>query len=50
LTENTYATAENVGGGNKELKKAAERKSTARMLFYGTTAFCLTLVVWDLLI
>ncbi|KAF2803204.1 snare protein syntaxin-like protein 18/UFE1 [Mytilinidion resinicola] len=50
LIDNTYQTAENVGGGNKELKKAAERKSTARMLFYGTSAFCLTLVVWDLLI
>jgi syntaxin 18 len=43
-------TTENVGTGNKELKRATERKSTARMLFYGTSMFCLTLVLMDLFI
>ncbi|KAF2201546.1 hypothetical protein GQ43DRAFT_463085 [Delitschia confertaspora ATCC 74209] len=50
LVEDSYLTTENVGGGNRELKRATERKSTARMVFYGTTAFCLTLVLWDLVI
>ncbi|KAF2731666.1 hypothetical protein EJ04DRAFT_442587 [Polyplosphaeria fusca] len=50
LTEDSHMASENVGGGNKELKRATERKSTARMLFYGTSAFCLTLVLWDLFI
>lgn len=31
LVEDSYLTAENVGGGNKELKRASERKSTARI-------------------
>ncbi|KAJ9669761.1 hypothetical protein H2201_000146 [Coniosporium apollinis] len=50
LVQDSFSTAENVGSGNKELKRASERKSTARMVFYGTCAFCFTLVVWDLLI
>ena len=43
-------TSENVGGGNKQLKKAAERKSTAKYVFYGSCAFSALLVVYDLLI
>lgn len=50
LAEDSHLTTENVGSGNKELKKATERKSTARMVFYGTSMFCLTLVLWDLFI
>lgn len=50
LVEDSHLTAENVGSGNKELKRATERKSTARMVFYGTSVFCLTLVLWDLFI
>lgn len=50
LVEDSYLTTENVGSGNKELKRATERSSTARMIFYGTSAFCLTLVLWDLFI
>lgn len=41
-------TAENVGGGNKQLKKAAERKSTARLVFWATCGLCSFLVAWDL--
>jgi len=48
LTQDSYMTTENVGRGNKELKKASERPSTARMLFHATGAFCAFLVVWDL--
>ena len=50
LVEDSYLTTENVGTGNKELKRATERRSTARMIFYGTSAFCLTLVLWDLFV
>ncbi|KAH7121171.1 hypothetical protein B0J11DRAFT_533605 [Dendryphion nanum] len=50
LVEDSFSTVDNVGSGNKELKKATERKSTARMIFYGTVVFCSTLVLWDLFI
>ncbi|KAF2261539.1 snare protein syntaxin-like protein 18/UFE1 [Lojkania enalia] len=50
LVEDSYLTTENVGSGNRELKRATERKSTAQMLFYGTSMFCLALVLWDLFI
>ena len=49
LIQDSYLTTENVGRGNKELKRASERASTARMLFHGTCAFCTFLVVWDLI-
>ncbi|KAI9799348.1 MAG: hypothetical protein M1833_004047 [Piccolia ochrophora] len=50
LTGDTFLTTENIGGGNKQLKRAAERKSTAKYVFYGSCAFSLFLVVYDLLI
>ncbi len=50
LVEDTYSTSENVGSGNKELKKALERRSTAQMVFWSTCVFCTTLVLWDLFI
>ena len=48
LVQNSYLTKENVGSGNKELKRASERKSTAQMAFYFTVALCGFLVTWDL--
>ncbi|KAF2242917.1 syntaxin [Trematosphaeria pertusa] len=50
LVVDSFSTAENVGTGNKELKKATERKSTAQMVFWSTCVFCATLVLWDLFI
>ncbi|KAF2746345.1 hypothetical protein M011DRAFT_404725 [Sporormia fimetaria CBS 119925] len=50
LVEDSHLTAENVGSGNRELQRATERRSTAQMVFYGTSAFCLTLILWDLFI
>lgn len=50
LVQDTELTTDNIGSGNKELKRATERRSTAQMVFYGTSAFCLTLVLWDLFI
>jgi len=40
---------DDIGSGNKELKKASERKSTAKAVFYGTTGLCVFLVAWDLI-
>ncbi|KAK7542955.1 snare protein syntaxin-like protein 18/UFE1 [Phyllosticta citricarpa] len=47
LVQDSHLTAENVTSGNKELKRAAERRSVAQMVFYATCALCTTLVVWD---
>lgn len=48
LVQDSLSTSENVGGGNKQLKKAVERKSTARMVFWATVGLCGVLVGWDL--
>ena len=48
LVTDSFNTTENVGGGNKELKRATERKRTARMVFWATCGLCSFLVVWDL--
>ncbi|KAJ9630555.1 hypothetical protein H2203_001078 [Taxawa tesnikishii (nom. ined.)] len=49
LVQDSYLTTENVDKGNKQLRKASERTSTARLLFYSTCGFCTFLVVWDLI-
>jgi len=50
LVEDSFSTTENVDSGNRELRRATERRSTAQIVFYGTSVFCLTLVLWDLFI
>lgn len=50
LVADSFSTTENVGGGNKQLKKAAERKSTAKYVFYASCGLSMFLVVWDLVI
>lgn len=50
LVVDSEFTAENVGGGNKQLKQATQRKSTAKYVFYASCGLSLTLVIWDLLI
>lgn len=51
LVADAERTEENVGGGNKELKKASQRKfSQARLTFYAASALCTFLVIWDLII
>ena len=50
LVADSFQTTENVGGGNKELKRATERKSTAKYVFYSSCAFSLVLVIWDFLV
>lgn len=48
LVQDSYLTTENLGKGNKELKRASERRSTAQAVFFSTVALCSFLVVWDL--
>lgn len=50
LVADSTLTTENVGGGNKQLKKATERESTAKWVFYGSCGLCTVLVLWDLII
>lgn len=49
MVQDSYLTTENLDRGNKELKKASERKSTARMVCYASAGFCTFLVAWDLI-
>ncbi|KAL6717102.1 hypothetical protein ACLMJK_005017 [Lecanora helva] len=49
LVSDSLSTTENVGGGNKELKRATERKSTARMVFWASCGLCGFLITWDLI-
>ncbi|KAJ5938659.1 SNARE-complex protein Syntaxin-18 N-terminal [Penicillium verhagenii] len=48
LVSDADTTNTNVGRGNKELKRASERRSTAQAVFWGTVGLCTWLVVWDL--
>ncbi|KAL8861314.1 MAG: hypothetical protein Q9178_002186 [Gyalolechia marmorata] len=48
MVADSLNTTENVGSGNKELKRATERKSTARMVFFATCGLCTFLIAWDL--
>lgn len=50
LVQDSYLTTENLGKGNKELKRASERRSTAQALFWSSAAFCSFLIVWDLFV
>ncbi|KAL1979230.1 hypothetical protein VTN96DRAFT_6423 [Rasamsonia emersonii] len=47
LVTDAATTSENVSRGNKELKRATERRSTAQLVFWGTVGLCTWLVVWD---
>ncbi|KAJ5194061.1 hypothetical protein N7472_006527 [Penicillium cf. griseofulvum] len=48
LVSDVDMTQTNVGQGNRELKRATERRSTAQAVFWGTVGLCTWLVVWDL--
>ncbi|OJJ46597.1 hypothetical protein ASPZODRAFT_66568, partial [Penicilliopsis zonata CBS 506.65] len=49
LVADASTTQTNLGHGNRELKRAAERRSTAQLVFWGTLGLCSWLVVWDLI-
>ncbi|TPR09849.1 SnoaL-like domain family protein [Aspergillus niger] len=50
LVTDASNTEANIGQGNKELKRATERRSTAQVVFWGTVGLCTWLVVWDLVL
>ncbi|PNY28400.1 Syntaxin-18 [Tolypocladium capitatum] len=50
LVTDSLSTTENVGGGNKQLKQAAQRPSAARYTFFAAGGLCAFLVIWDLVI
>lgn len=50
LVADSFKTTENVGGGNQQLKKAAQRVSPARYTFFAASGLCAFLIIWDLLI
>ncbi|KHN98092.1 syntaxin [Metarhizium album ARSEF 1941] len=50
LVTNSLSTADNIGGGNKQLEKATKRPSTARYTFFAASGLCAFLVLWDLII
>lgn len=50
LVTDSFSTTENVGGGNKQLKQAAQRPSAARYTFFAASGLCAFLVIWDLVI
>ena len=47
MVQDSYLTTENLGKGNKELKRASERRSTAQAVFWSTVGFCGFLIAWD---
>jgi syntaxin 18 len=47
LVQDSYSTTEDVGKGNKELKRASERISWAPYVFYATAAGCSFFIFWD---
>ncbi|KAI9375338.1 hypothetical protein BJX61DRAFT_531658 [Aspergillus egyptiacus] len=49
LVTDVSNTEANIGRGNKELKRATERRSAAQAVFWGTVGLCTWLVVWDLI-
>ncbi|KAJ5881930.1 uncharacterized protein N7529_000602 [Penicillium soppii] len=49
LVSDVDTTQTNVGQGNRELKRATERRSTAQAVFWGTVGLCTWLVAWDLI-
>jgi hypothetical protein len=49
LVTDVSNTDENLRNGNKELKRAGERSSTAKTFFYSSAILCGVLIVWDLI-
>ncbi|KAK1971002.1 snare-complex protein syntaxin-18 [Colletotrichum sublineola] len=50
LVADSENITEDVGGGNKQLKKAAQRPSAARYTFFASAGLCAFLILWDLII
>ncbi|QUC20192.1 uncharacterized protein UV8b_04433 [Ustilaginoidea virens] len=50
LVSDSLSATDNIGGGNKELKKATQRPSAARYTFFAASGLCAFLVIWDLIV
>ncbi|KAL2113176.1 hypothetical protein VUR80DRAFT_5083 [Thermomyces stellatus] len=50
LVADSENVAQDVSSGNKELKRASERPSTARYTFFAASGLCVFLILWDLVI
>ncbi|KAJ0164287.1 Syntaxin UFE1 [Colletotrichum tanaceti] len=50
LVADSENITQDVGGGNKQLKKAAQRPSAARYTFFASAGLCAFLILWDLVI
>ncbi|KAK1991634.1 snare-complex protein syntaxin-18 [Colletotrichum falcatum] len=50
LVADSESITEDVGGGNKQLKKAAQRPSAARYTFFASAGLCTFLILWDLIV
>ncbi|MCJ1405017.1 hypothetical protein MMC11_008243 [Xylographa trunciseda] len=50
LVLESLETRDDIAGGNKELKRAVDRKGPARWVFRATCGLCVFLVLWDLII
>lgn len=50
LQADSEFTVEHVGGANRELKRATERGSTAKWVFYASCGLSAALVLWDLVL
>jgi syntaxin 18 len=50
LVSDSFDTVDNVGGGNKQLRRALEKPSAAKYTFYAAGGLCIFLVLWDLII
>jgi syntaxin 18 len=50
LVTDSETAADNIGGGNRQLKKATQRLSPARYTFFAATGLCLFLIGWDMFI
>lgn len=47
LVQDSQSTEENVDSGNKELKRASERRSMAKLVFYSSVGLCSAAILWD---
>lgn len=50
LVADAFQIGDDVGAGNKQLKQASERQSTAQYVFYASCGLSAFLVLWDLII
>ncbi|KAL2138059.1 hypothetical protein VTI28DRAFT_7560 [Corynascus sepedonium] len=50
LVADSFETTEEIGKGNKELKKSVGKASPARFTFFAAAGLCTALILWDLIV